>query len=775
MVFLILAEYVISTPAAGMSDEDNGEWRSQNPKSRSFGSIYDDEYYSREWKLRDRIDRQRQEISLLKKQLAALGVSPNTPMAQTASPGSKMGKSDVHSALKLTSSQENNPVENLAELSDDLSVKLAFPALLKGLTGMDDVRNVKKLCQTVIGDEVYGNWQTLFKSFYHEVVSARDSIPLNVAVLETSLPTDWYKEPWYLLYVQRTGVPDHKIDAESTFDDLRRMLPYIRDCLGFSNVCLLSHYESPMADGGFDVSAFTTRESLGGEEGFERFMRDACAFGLRVVTEAVFSHTSTKHEWFQRALKGDEKYLAYYIQRNGREKTAEWESNGDVICRYCDPDGTITDRAVFFPDIDRTHGLWVEINGKTYQFYRSFFPFEVDLNLQNPEVLAEIFRILARELKQGVMGKRMGNIAHWIKQPGSSGDGLPECHAVQALLKSFIKHINARAIIIPEVVRDMASTAKYTGFVTAINGEACCSEGDVLFSFESQAALREMTFFRTIAPYWRTIFRTPALPKDCTWINLLEHHNETYMQFFARDVRVWLAEYIKTHHGAVYKNGLSAGGRIADCLNNNPKRIATALFLLYITPGTPLVYAGTEIGARSDSEHAEKEMRRSHEVFRSLGVYADESSCYDARELQRACLPKATFDGKTELGYEGVTMVRRMNELWTECRWLREGETNPIDSGDLSVLCMGKGTDSKSDRVICMANLTDRERWAAVPIKQATTHWALSFREEVILHKTYFVDILTDRTMKVLREISILKFRLAAFDRAVVKIVPIPE
>lgn len=763
----------IKTSATSMSDEDGSKSGVQKTSQGVSGDC-NGGHSSSESKLRSIVEKQRREIFYLRKHLAVLGLNPDASREWLVSAAPKAVEDDVCKASNSTPQTANIALENSSGMADDISVELAFPALLKGFTGRDEVLHVTRLCQNVLGNGIHGDWKALLKSFFEEIIAAKDSMPSEVAVLETSLPHDWYKEPWYLLYVQNTGVPSHVDDVESDFDDLRKMLPYIRDKLGFSNICLLPHYESPMADGGRDISAFETRKSLGGEKGFARFMKDALAMGLRVATDAVFNHTSTKHEWFQRALKGEAKYLAYYIQRNGREKIAEWETDGNIICRYCDPDGTITERSVVFPDIDRTHGLWVEIDGKMYQFYRTFFPFQVDLNLQTPDVLTEVFRILGRELKQGVLGKRMDAVAHWVKRAGTSGESLPENHALQALLKSFVRHVNSRAIILPEVVGRMASVAEYAGTATTVNGEVCTSEGDALSSFEMQAALREATFFQTTAPYWRATFRTPPLPNGCTWINLLEDHNESYMSFFERDTRVWLAEYIKTHNGFVYKNGLSAGGRIADCLNNDPRRIATALFLLYITPGTPLVYAGTEIGARSDRRHAEKMMRRSHEVYRRLGVYADINSCYDARELQRGRLSRGMFDRVIKQGYEGMAMVCRMNELWMECRWLREGKAKPIDSGDVCVLCMGLLTDDGSERVICMVNLVDRERWAVVTVKQAGVHWAVQVCKEAT-QKMSFVDILTGRRMEVVREPLALKFRLTAFDRAAVTVVPMTE
>lgn len=729
--------------------------------------------------LENLVEKQHREIQFLKERLSMLETATEY-IADVSE-----NESYVSSARKRTTAvgsapvAEERAVEVLAGVTGDQALSIAFPALLRGLTDKNDVHNVKDMCQIIVGEGLYGEWEDLFKAFYDCVVRTRDLLPPEVVDLEASLPEDWHHEPWYMLYVQWMGVETSELQSGADFDNLRHMLPYIRDRLGFRNICLLPHYESPMADGGYDVSSFTTRASLGGEEAFQRFMKDALRMGLRVATDAVFNHTSTEHEWFQKALEGDEKYIAYYVQRNGREKIGEWDRDGDIVCRYRDPDGTITERVVVFPDVDRTHGLWVEINGKTYQFYRGFFPFQVDLNLQNPDVISELFEVLSREVRQGVLGKRMDAIAHWVKKPGSASEGLPECHAVQALLKSFLKHVNRRCIVMPEVVRDMTNASKYAGIPTTINSAPCPSEGDAILSFEMQAALREMIYFQTVAPYWRRIFRAPALPQGGTWVNLIEHHDETFMGFFGREVRVWLAEYIKTHGGIVYKNGMSAGGRAADCLNQDEQRIATAIFVLFVTPGTPLIYAGTEIGASSNHEHAQRAAVKAHETFERLGVFATRESCFDPRELQRGPIPRAMFEDVLEDGYTPLQIIQKMNSLRRKCASLRSGQTRPLDSGDIGVLCIGRGAEVGETRVLCLANLTSCIKWAAVPVAQAIAFWELDGfweqwggRWEGHLK---FVDDIEGKCLRVESAPGVLRFWLAAFGRAVVRAVVIAK
>lgn len=697
--------------------------------------------------------------------------SAGTAGAASSSVEHKKGPEDNDSSLTTLSARlqaedgaMSDPSQVAALLNKvvpDPAVALSFEALLKGLTTPQDVQNVRNMCCEINPHD----WEAIFSSFFSEVVRANEERPEALRTRDAALPLDWFHEPWYYLYVQYTGTANSVDDGD--FDSLTNMLPYIAD-MGFRNLCILPHYQSPMGDCGYDVSAYSTRESLGGEEAFERFMAAVASHGMRVATDAVFNHTSTEHPWFQAALSGDESYLGYYLQRNGREKIAEWDRNGDIVCRYRDPDGTITERVCVFPDVDRTHGLWAEINGKTYQFYREFYPFQVDLNLQNPDVLAELFKVLARELNQGVLGKRMDAIAHWIKKPGTASEGLPESHAVHALFKSFMRHISGRVIVIPEIVRNQETVAEYAGIATTISGVKCPSEGDALLSFEMQAAFREMTYFQTVAPFWQRVFRMPRLPAGGVWVNLLEHHDETFMGFFAPEVRQWLRDYIKSRGGVVNKNGMSAGGRYGDCLDQDPERIATALFSLYMAPGTPLVYAGLEIGIGHNHEHADRSVKKSHETYKQLGVFVPKSACYDPRELQRGPIARDTFLKAAESGTLPYKTVRMLNRLRRTRPSLSAMDVHPIDSGDIGVLCMVRRA-SPDVPLLCIANLTPFEKQVIMPVWQVLQR--LRVEDDGLESGLQMRDVLSGDVTHVKRNHTSFEINMPRFDRKILEIV----
>lgn len=675
----------------------------------------------------------------------------------------------------------NNNIREIVNERNDVIERV----LEKKWTYARDVKRVQDLAVEICGDGA----EECVLGFFEGVECWRGKVGRRWEQRDGELDENWYEEPWYCVYVQYWGTEEDGVDGD--FEKARAMLGYLEE-LGFRNLYVLPHYESTDGDGGYDVKEYVPRRCWGGEKGWLRFLEEANGRGMRVATDAVCNHTSTEHDWFQKALSGEEKYIDYYVQRNGREKIAEIDRDGDIVCRYRDPDGTITERVVVFPNVDRTHGLWVEINGKSYQFYRAFYPFQVDLNLQNPNVLKELFNLLGRELSEGVLGKRFDAIAHWVVKPGHASEGLPETHAVQALLKLFMRHISPHAVAIPEVVSSMDVVSQYAGKETITLNRKCSSEGDAVLSFEMQAALREMTYFQTVAPFWQRVFRTPRLPDGAIWINLLEHHDETYMGFFPLEVRQWIIEYIESRRGVVYRNGMSAGGRYADCLDNDEDRIATAIFALYMSPGTPFVYFGVEIGWGNNHDHAKKQMIKSREIFESLGVFVPEGACYDPRELQRGPIPRSAFLKVRDENYLPWCTLKRLNELRRERRSARSQDVHPIDSGDIGILCLaryggrdwkgrnngngGSDSDGVSGRVdedtctalLCMANLTPFEKTALMPVWQVSQRLRIRCDENTQILK--MKDLLSERSFEAVREDTSFSMKLERFGRYMLEV-----
>lgn len=566
--------------------------------------------------------------------------------------------------------------------------------------------------------------ERIVADFFAEVSRCRSERQPEIDEYFASVPADWYREPFYYTYVQYFGTEGGRGD----FTTLTEMLPYLEH-LGIRNLYLLPHYRSPKGDHGYDVSAYVTDDSepdgLGGEVAFSRFMAEARRRGFRVVTDAVFNHTSVQHEWFQRALAGDERYLKYYLLVDDWKWVREENRNGDFWVTYRDAAGNEMERVLIFPDVCRVHWLDVEVNGRKHKVYREFYPFQVDLDLQNPDVIQEIWRILAHEINLGTLGKRTDAIAHWVKPAGSrEADGTPETFALHTLVKLFLRLTCNRAIIIPEAVRTLWQARAYLGSPLQLEGEQTTTQGDAMFNFQAQNALREALCFQTSSAwwdYWNENHRHVTLPDSATWINLLGHHDEMYLGFIRPHNREHFRQYVMHHCGGmVYKGGMSAGGRTADCLQNNPTRIAMAFFLLYLLPGIPAIYYGDEIGWRNNSAHLRECQKKQFAILHSLGMEATIEGTLDPRELQRGPIPREAFASALES--PTITLIRRLNALWT-APGISSADIRALPTGHDGVLAFAKLAGEGS--LVALANLTHLPKVAEIPFD------TLPFRHEV--------------------------------------------
>ncbi len=183
------------------------------------------------------------------------------------------------------------------------------------------------------------------------------------------------------------------------FGDLRGViekLDYIKS-LGIDVIWLNPFYESPDVDNGYDVSDYySIMAKAGTMADFEELLHKVHLRGMKLIMDVVVNHTSDQHPWFieSRSSKDNPK-RDWYIWRSGKEghPPNDW-------------------RSYFTPS------TW-EYDARTGEYYfHSFATEQPDLNWENPEVRAEIYRMLRYWLDKGVDGFRLDVINLLAKQEG---------------------------------------------------------------------------------------------------------------------------------------------------------------------------------------------------------------------------------------------------------------------------------------------------------------------------------------------------------------------
>jgi maltose alpha-D-glucosyltransferase / alpha-amylase len=173
----------------------------------------------------------------------------------------------------------------------------------------------------------------------------------------------WYKKAViYELYVK--GFQDSTNDGMGDFNGLISRLDYLVS-LGIDCIWLLPMYPTPGRDDGYDImDYYNINPDYGTLDDFKRFLNEAHARNIKVITELVLNHTSDQHPWFIDAKKGPgSQYYNYYVWSESPEKY----------------DGV----RIIFPDYETSNWAYCRETGKYY--WHRFFSHQPDLNYDNPQ------------------------------------------------------------------------------------------------------------------------------------------------------------------------------------------------------------------------------------------------------------------------------------------------------------------------------------------------------------------------------------------------------
>ena len=361
-------------------------------------------------------------------------------------------------------------------------------------------------------------------------------------------------------------------------------LDYLAD-LGVDYLWLSPVYKSPNDDNGYDISDYCSiHPDFGTMEDFDELVAGAKARGIGIVMDLVINHTSDEHEWFKRALAGEEKYRNYYIIRKGRDGD---EPNNWGNFFAMNPWDVFGD--------PRNNEYYLHLFSKK----------QPDLNWHNPEVYDEVCEILRFWLERGVAGFRCDVINIIYKDSLSDGKKQLVLTGMEHYLSTEGCHDILRRLRKDVLDPYGAFTVGETVFVDIPKAKDLCDpergELDMVFAFE------HMETEQIGVKWFKTKFKPEKLMKCLTkWQTGLD----------------WNATYFENHD---QPRSVSRFG------NDKAYRVRSAQMLgglILSLRGTPFIYEGQEIGMTNGD-------------FASLDEIMDiESHTVDAM-MQSMHLPKA--------------------------------------------------------------------------------------------------------------------------------------
>jgi maltose alpha-D-glucosyltransferase / alpha-amylase len=388
----------------------------------------------------------------------------------------------------------------------------------------------------------------------------------------------WYKSAVIYNCDVRT-FQDANGDGVGDFRGLQRRLDYLAG-LGITALWLMPFYASPFRDDGYDITDYYGVDPRYGTLGdFVEFTRAAHQRGIRLITDLVVNHTSDEHPWFREARSSKRsRYREWYVWSAKRPR--DWN------------------KGMVFPGVQKS--TWTRDAQSGEWYFHRFYDFQPDLDTSNPEVQAEIRRIMGFWLQLGVSGFRMDAVPFVIGKKGA-GVAPHEQYDMLRDLRSFLSWRSDDAILLAEANVQPQTDLQYFG--------AAGERMQMMFNFQVNQHLFHALATADASSLAGAMERTKARPATAQWGVFLRNNDELDLGRLTGPQREEVfAAFGPDKSMQLYDRGIRR--RLPPMLNGDQRRLRMAMSLMFTLPGTPVVRYGDEIGMGDDLRLEERQCSR---------------------------------------------------------------------------------------------------------------------------------------------------------------------
>jgi maltose alpha-D-glucosyltransferase / alpha-amylase len=373
----------------------------------------------------------------------------------------------------------------------------------------------------------------------------------------------WFKRAvFYEIHIR--GFYDSNGDGLGDFRGLTEKLDYLQ-WLGVDSIWLLPFYQSPLRDGGYDISDFTqVHPDYGTVEDVREFIDAAHARKIRVIADLVMNHTSADHPWFQESRSSpDSPKRDWYV--------------------WSETDKPYSEARVIFVDTETSNWTYDPVAGAYY--WHRFFTHQPDLNYDNPEVQEAMLDVLRFWLDIGLDGLRLDAVPYLFEREGTNCENLPETHEYLKRVRREIDENYPDRVLLAEANQWPSDVVQYFG-----GGDEC----QMAFHFPVMPRMFMAVRREEAVPIYEILAQTPAIPDTCQWGLFLRNHDELTLEMVTDEERDYMyAEYAKDPR---MKLNVGIKRRLAPLLDNGRDEIQLMTAILFSLPGSPVLYYGDEIG-----------------------------------------------------------------------------------------------------------------------------------------------------------------------------------
>jgi maltose alpha-D-glucosyltransferase / alpha-amylase len=389
----------------------------------------------------------------------------------------------------------------------------------------------------------------------------------------------WYKNAVIYCLSVATYM-DANGDGIGDFQGLMRRLDYLHG-LGVTALWLMPFQTSPHRDDGYDVADYYSVDRRYGTLGdFVEFTHGAKQRGIRVLIDLVVNHTSNEHAWFEEARRDPHsKYREWYVWSKQKPPRAH--------------------EGMVFPGVQQSTWSY-DAQAHAWYFHR-FYDFQPDLNTANPDVQAEILKIMGFWIQLGVSGFRLDAVPFIIATKGAKVKKPEEHYDMLRSFREFLQWRQGDCIILAEANVLPETDMEYFG-----------ADGDrmhMMFNFQVNQHLFYALASADTRPLVKALRATQPRPATAQWGLFLRNHDELDLGRLEEGQRHKVfAAFGPTPEMQLYERGIRR--RLAPMLDGDRRRLELAYSLLFTLPGTPVLRYGDEIGMGDDLSLPERQCAR---------------------------------------------------------------------------------------------------------------------------------------------------------------------
>jgi maltose alpha-D-glucosyltransferase/alpha-amylase len=458
------------------------------------------------------------------------------------------------------------------------------------------------------------------------------SLPDNRVVDGIEEPRDplWYKRAVFYEVLIR-GFHDSDGDGTGDIRGLTQKLDYLH-WLGVDCIWLLPIYESPLRDGGYDISDFLKVLPEFGDLGdFVELVDAAHKRGMRIIADLVMNHTSDQHPWFQASRsEPDGPFGDFYV--------------------WSDTDERYADARIIFVDTETSNWTWDPV--RQQYFWHRFFSHQPDLNYENPAVQEAMLEVLRFWLDLGIDGFRLDAIPYLFEDEGTNCENLPRTHEFLKRVRKEVDTLYPDKVLLAEANQWPEDVVEYFG-----SGDEC----HMAFHFPVMprifmAVRREQRY-----PISEIMAQTPDIPDNCQWGIFLRNHDELTLEMVTDEERDYMyTEYAKDPR---MKANIGIRRRLAPLLENSKDQMELFTALLLSLPGSPVLYYGDEIGMGDNIYLGDRDGVRT-----PMQWTPDRNAGFSTTDPQRLYLP-VIMD--PIYGYQVINVESQMRSSASLLHWTR--------------------------------------------------------------------------------------------------------